>query len=146
MHLDTTNKKVEVALVHDGGQALECPECGADCPGYDTREKRWRHLDTCQYHTIIVAKLPRVECPEHGVRQVQVPWAEPGSRFTALYEALVIDWLHETSISGVAGLLGLSWEQVDGIMKRAVDRGLERRETHLPSHICVDEKSFKKAP
>jgi transposase len=64
---------------------------------YDHRTRRWRHLDTCQYKTIIEAKVPRGECPRHGVRQIEVPWAEPRSRFTELLEALVIDWLRETS-------------------------------------------------
>jgi hypothetical protein len=27
-----------------------------------------------------------VECPEHGPRQIDVPWAESGSRFTTLFE------------------------------------------------------------
>jgi len=39
-----------------------------------------------------VAEVPRVKCEEHGVPQLRVPWGEPGSRFTALFEALVIDW------------------------------------------------------
>jgi len=41
--------------------------------------------------------VPRVSCEEHGVVQVSVPWAEGGSRFTALFESLVIDWLKEAS-------------------------------------------------
>jgi transposase len=44
-----------------------------------------------QYGTYLIAEAPRVECAEHGVRQVAVPWSDPGSRFTALFEALVID-------------------------------------------------------
>uniref|UniRef100_UPI003AF8C5AA hypothetical protein n=1 Tax=Thiolapillus sp. TaxID=2017437 RepID=UPI003AF8C5AA len=40
-----------------------------------------------------VADVPRVKCKEHGVVTVSVPWAEPGSGFTAMFEALVIDWL-----------------------------------------------------
>jgi transposase len=72
---------------------LRCPTCGREAPGYDARERRWRHLDTCQYRTMVIAEVPRVRCPEHGVLQVAVPWAEAGSRFTALFEALVIDWL-----------------------------------------------------
>ena len=41
---------------------LVCPHCNKPGPGYDTRIKRWRHLDTCQFHTILEAKLPRVDC------------------------------------------------------------------------------------
>jgi transposase len=44
-----------------------------------------------QYRTILVADVPRVQCDEHGVVQIAVPWSDPKSRFTALFEALVID-------------------------------------------------------
>jgi len=49
------------------------------------------------------------------------------SRFTALFEALVIDWLKEASITAVACQLRMGWDQVDGVMQRAVTRGLARR-------------------
>ncbi len=67
-----------------------------------------------------------------------------GSRFTALFEALVIDWLQEASVSAVARLVRLDWGEVDRIMARAVDRGLARRERRLPQCIGVDETSFQK--
>jgi hypothetical protein len=71
--------------------------------------------------------VPRIECCEHGVQQVPVAWAETNSRFTGLFEALAINWLKEGSIQAVARLMHLTWE-VDGIMLRAVVRGLRRRE------------------
>ena len=40
--------------------------------------------------------------------------------------------------------MGLSWDEVDGIMQRAVQRGLERREVQAPQRIGVDETSFQK--
>ena len=79
------------------------------------------------------------------MRTVGVPWSEPGSRFTALLEALVIDWLGAASISAVARLLDLSWDQVSGVMERAVQRGLERRGAAPASRVLgVDETSFQK--
>jgi len=143
VELDPAKGEVRVLLEHGAGR-LQCPECGALCPGYDTRPRRWRHLDTCQFRTILVVRVPRVECPAHGVRQVSVPWAEEGSAFTALFEALVIDWLQEASHSAVARQLGLGWDAVAGIMSRAVRRGLARRESRLPPRLGVDEVSFRK--
>jgi transposase len=83
--------------------------------------------------------VPRIECAQHGVLQIDVPWAEPNSGFTALMEALIIDWLKEASILAVSRRMRLSWDQIDGVMRRAVRRGLERRKlqgiqpTRLPS-------------
>ena len=134
-----------VVRVRHSGRGLCCPECSVSYETrYDTRERRWRHLDTCQYRTILIAQVPRVRCKTHGTRQISVPWAESGSRFTALFEALVIDWLKEASIKSVARQMGLTWDQVSGIMERAVSRGLARREVELPTHIGVDETSFQK--
>jgi len=141
LHLEAG--EVQVFITADRA-AFRCPSCGKDCPGYDSRARRWRHLDTCQYRTILIADLPRVRCEEHGVVQVAVPWAEPGSRFTALFEALAIDWLQEASLSAVARQLHLSWDEVDGILGRAVARGLARRKLEPPQRIGVDETSFQK--
>ncbi|MCU7895710.1 MAG: transposase domain-containing protein, partial [Candidatus Thiodiazotropha sp. (ex Lucinoma aequizonata)] len=65
-------------------------------------------------------------------------------RFTAIFEALVIDWLKEASISAVSRLMGLSWNAIDDIMQRAVKRRLARREEINPTHIGVDETAFRK--
>lgn len=141
LHLEAGEVHVFIAA---NSAALRCPTCSTECPGYDHRERRWRHLDTCQYRTILIADLPRVQCKEHGVVQIAVPWSEPGSRFTALFEALAIDWLQEANLSAVARLLQLSWDEVDGIQARAVARGLLRRKLEPPRRIGVDETSFQK--
>lgn len=141
--LDLEAGEVQVRVTAERA-ALRCPTCGAARPGYDTRERRWRHLDTCQYRTILQAAVPRVQCPTHGVVQVAVPWAAPGARFTALFEALVIDWLQAANLTAVARQLGLTWDEVDGIMARAVTRGLARRAVVAPRRIGVDETSFQK--
>jgi transposase len=143
--LDLKAGEVRVIVRAKLDASLVCPECGKSCPGYDTRERSWRHLDTCQFKTILVADVARIECSEHGVKQVRVPWAEPGSGFTALMEAVVIDWLRSlASIKTVAKQLRLSWDEVDGIMARAVERGLARRKRVRVRRIGVDETSFQR--
>jgi transposase len=137
-------REVVVSVELYPGATLHCPKCEGRGSRYDSRERRWRHLDTMQYRTILVADVPRVQCDEHGVVQVTVPWSDPKSRFTALFEALVIDWLKEASFSAVARQLSLSWDQVDGIQERAVRRGLARRRKQRPRRIGVDETSFRK--
>jgi len=141
--VDLPGGGVTVRIRHSGA-GLACPQCGADCPGYDTRQRKWRHLDTCQYKTWLVAEVPRVKCPEHGVHQVPVPWAEGNSRITALFEALVIDWLKVATISEVAELLDLGWSAVARVQERAVKRGLARREQAFPDAIGIDETAFQR--
>ena len=136
--------EVEVSIERGSAAKLRCPECNKTCPGYDSRRRTWRHLDTMQFRTLLTAEVPRVKCANHGVKQIDVPWAGPGSRLTALLEKVVIDWLKEASASAVARLLGMSWDEVDGVMQRAVDRGLARRKPEPLRAIGIDETSFQK--
>lgn len=142
--LEIAAQKVTVSISHPSGVSFPCPVCGYQSSVYDHQPRRWRHLDTCGFTTIIECDVPRVQCSVHGVKQVTTPWGEAGSRFTALFEAVAISWLQVTSISDVAEQLGLSWDEVDGIMQRAVRRGLARRKQTKPKHIGIDETAFQK--
>ena len=62
-------QQVVVSVELDSGATLHCPKCEGRGSRYDSRERRWRHLDTMQYRTILVADVPRVQCDEHGVIQ-----------------------------------------------------------------------------
>lgn len=57
---------------------------------------------------------------------------------------LATEWLKAARQKAVAGLLKLSWDEIRGIMERAVKRGLERRKAELVGQIGVDEKAFRK--
>jgi transposase len=106
-------------------------------------KRRWRHLDTCQFETIIEAEVPRVKYGDGSVEEVAVPWAERFSRLTKLMEAFVVRVLIASrSVSEAAGLVGLGWEQVNGVMQRAVKRGLLRRQAEPMRYVGVDEKSI----
>lgn len=146
VELDMKEGEVVVLLEHDADAKFSCPECGRPSPIHDhAAERRWRHLDTCQMKTVIQASVPRTNCGEHGVRQVRVSWAEPHSRFTLLFERLVIDWIKATgSQDAVRARLGLSWDEVHGVMERAVKRGLALRKAEPIKHLGIDEKSYKK--
>ena len=90
VELDTAGGRVDVHVDHAAGVRWPCPICGRELACRDHAEPRvWRHLDTCQFKTFLRARVPRVECPEHGVLQVKVPWAEAKGRFTLLMERLM---------------------------------------------------------
>lgn len=143
--LDLANNVVTLTVDFTDTQG-RCPECDSPCSLYDhAPERRWRHLDTCQLQTFLVARVPRVHCRVHQVRTMRVPWAEPHGRFTLLFEHLVIQWLKETrSQTAVARRLAMSPEEVHHIMSRAVERGLKRRDEHPVRQLGLDEKSMKK--
>ena len=144
--LELAAKRVVIEIGYDLSQSMECPECGGTCRHYDHREMReWRHLDTMQFETLLRCEVPRCHCPEHGVKTLRVPWAGKGSRFTLLFEAFAIEVLQAcSSVKSAAKLMGLNWHQVNEIKRRAVARGLERREASPIKYLGIDEKSFRK--
>jgi len=144
--LELAAKSVEIALEWTSAAALHCPECGAGCPMKDyLPERTWRHLDVMQFETVLRARVPRADCPEHGVKTVRVPWAGPGSRFTWLFERFALEViLASRSLTQAKELLGLHWDSLQTIINRAVERGLERRELEHWRYLGLDEKSFGK--
>jgi len=81
-------------------------------------------LDTMQFRTILHCRIPRVKCPTHGVRSVEVSWAEDYSRFTALFERFAVEVLLGCqSATRASALLRLSWDEMHEVQERAVNRG-----------------------
>jgi transposase len=142
VELSVEEGRVDVWAEHRKRTRFACPDCDRELPVYDHSEERaWRHLDSCQFLTYLHACPPRVRCPEHGVRQVRLPWAEPRSRFTVLFERLAVDVLKECDVLGASRLLRLSWDETWHLMDRAVTRGLAAKPLTVSARIGVDEKS-----
>jgi transposase len=145
VNLDVKEQRVDVWAAHPDGAVWSCPTCSRDLTVYDHAEERvWRHLDSCQFKTFLHARIPRVHCPDHGVLQVTVPWAEPKSRFTILFERLAIDVLSQCDVSGATRILRISWDEAWGLMERAVKRGQSRKESKIVRLVGVDEKAAAK--
>ena len=145
VNLNVAKQQVDVYVDHPRGTRFCCPECGAELPVYDhTAERSWRHLDSCQFLTYLHARPPRVKCPDHGVLQARLPWAEPSSRFTAMFEALAIDVLLASNVKQATGILNLTWDEAWYIMERAVRRGRAAKGDTVPEKIGIDEKAISK--
>ena len=143
--LKAEEQKVEVRVGARTGTRWKCPQSGQAVSIHDHVERSWRHLDTCQFETVLRCRVPRLRLPEGSVWTVPVPWAEKGSRFTVLFERLAVTvLLAARSLKQAAGWLRLDWDAVQRIMERAVERGLERRELEGLRHLGLDEKSFRR--
>jgi transposase len=142
VELDIKAQRVDVWVDHPQGLKWPCPECDAEGALHDHAEERvWRHLDSCQFQTFLHARPPRVNCPEHGVRQVRLPWAEPHARFSLLFERFAIVVLRQTTIQAATQILRISWDEAWHILDCAVERGLSRKPQRIIPQIGVDEKS-----
>jgi transposase len=142
--LEMSQRLMDIEVEHDPQQPFLCPECKSACACHDhAPERTWRHLDVMQFATQIRSRVPRCHCPEHGVLTLRAPWAEPGSRFTMLFEAFALEIINASaSLTQAREVPGLDWDSVQRIMERAVERGLGRRSLSQITPVGLDEKSF----
>jgi len=141
--LELEPAEVRIHLESTGAVAC-CSGCGKPCPLKDhAPERQWRHLDTMQFTTTILARVPRTKCEECGVKTCSVPWAEPHGRYTLMFEAFAVQVLQAAAtVEQARMLLRLNWESMHRIMERAVERGMQRRTIDEVRHVGMDEKSF----
>jgi transposase len=137
-------KKLGLRLDFKSGTKFKCPECAEGGPVHDTVEKKWRHLNFFQYECELVARVPRVKCQKDGVRQVQVPWARPGSGFTLMFEAMVLLLGQEMSIKAVAQMMGEHDTVLWRMLHHHVKRAQAARDWSPVRRIQVDETSARK--
>ena len=79
------------------------------------------------------------------VKSVPVPWALPNARLSWLMKKTIETLQSTKNQTNTARLLRLSFEQVHGVMLRAVERGLEKRDKNrIYKHVCMDEKSIRR--
>ena len=144
--LSLAEQRVVVEVVLKQGQVWADPTDGtkrAHVNGWS--ERQWRHLDTCQFETIIKARVPQLKYSDGKVEELAVPWAERYSRVTLLMEAFVIKLLQACpTTQGVCDLTRLAWSTVNGIMVNAVERGMLRRSEDDVPHLGLDEKSSER--
>ena len=126
--LDTEAQKIDFEITCKDAD-LTCPACGATHQRvHDRLARSWRHLDFFQYEAWLHCRVPRVACSAcKKTTQVPVPWARPGSGFTAMFEALALTLCRELPVRQVAQLL------------RCEDKQLWRRITHYVSEARAQE-------
>ncbi|HMB16019.1 MAG TPA: ISL3 family transposase [Pelovirga sp.] len=140
------SNRLDITIDFQCGAAFACPVCGAPASAYDTTEKQWRHLNFFQYEAYLHARVPRVRCPNEtcGVKQIQVPWARPGSGFTLLFEALVMTMARDMPVNVMARLFAVTDTRLWRIINAYVERARVKEDFSDVKRIGIDETSVKK--
>lgn len=142
VRLDLQEEKVELEIEsRKGWRWLDSSGQAAQVHGWEERE--WRHRDMMDFETRIKARVPRLKRADGSTQVAEVPWAERYARWTLSFEAHAVRVIQAcTTLEAARKLLGLDWSSLNQIMKRAVQRGLKRRDWAPMDYIGVDEKSF----
>ena len=143
--LDTAKRRIDFEIGCQGA-AQTCPACGAGVqPVHDRLRRSWRHLDFFQFEAWLHCDVPRIACTDCGkTTQMPVPWARPGSGFTAAFEALALALCRELPVRQAAGLLRCAdkqlWRRIEFYVGQA--RALE---SFAGVHtVGIDETSLRR--
>src|SRR3546814_10349488 len=101
-------------------------------------------LNFFQHHCYITARVPRTDCPEHGVKRVRVPWAREGSGFTLLFEQAALMLAREMPVLAAAREMGITDQRLWRIIGHYVGAALERRDLADLKAVAVDETASKR--
>ena len=85
-----------------------------------------------------------MDCPEHGVCQVKVPWARERSGFTVLFEALVMALVKEMPVAAVAALIGETDMRIWRVLHHYVDVAVEAQDLSRLERLGIDETSSRR--
>ncbi len=125
------------------GSEFPCPVCGNNRKSYDTHEKVWRHLNFFQYRCYIHARVPRIECAEHGIKTVSVPWGREGSGFTVMMEGVILAKIQHIPVKTVASQIGEQDTKLWRMLDHCVEEAKLRRDFSDVKSIGIDEYSHK---
>ena len=111
----------------------------------DTVERTWRHLNFFQYKTYIHARVPklRVGKGKGSTPTVRVPWARPGSGFTLLFEAWVLELAKHVPPAAISRIVGEHDTRLWRFINHYVDAARERVDESEVTNIGMDETSKK---
>jgi transposase len=137
--------RLDLWLDFPKGSKFPC-SCGktAEADVHDTLERTWRHLNFFQYETYLHARVPRIRCGDCGVKQVEVPWARPGSGFTLLFELLVLSLSREMSVAAVAEMTAVHANRLWRILGHYVERARRAVDLSGLRKLGIDEFSLRK--
>jgi len=142
---DAENKRLDIEIDFKTGGRFSCPECGkAECPVHDTVKKTWRHLDFFQHQAFLHARVARIDCPNCGVRLVNVPWARPGSGFTLLFEAFAMTLVTAMPVAAAARLVGEHDTRLWRVVQHYVEKAVARMDLADLRRVAIDETAAKR--
>lgn len=140
----TTPHQLHLEVAADRGALFACPKCGRACKAHDFAEFTWRHLNFFEHHCYITAKVPRTDCPDHGVLRIGVPWAREGSRFTLLFEQAALTLVREMPVLAAARIMAITDQRLWRIVQHYVAKAVNRLDLSALKAVGLDETAAKR--
>lgn len=147
VEMSTTKNSIKELHLHIGFKAgSKFNDQGENpCPIYDTKPKKWRHMNFFEHHCYIHCSVPRITTSEGKVRMVEVPWARKQSGFTLLFEAIAMSLIeNEMPVNKVGKLLGEHPNRIWRIFNYWIDLAYSKDDPSKATKLGFDETSRRK--
>ena len=144
LDMDKQPHELHLEIKAERGAKYACPVCGNACPAHDFQEKTWRHLNFFQHHCYVHASVPRVKCPDHGVKLIEVPWARKGNAFTLLFEQAALTLVREMPVNAAARIIGINDKRLWRIVQHYVAKAVATFDLSAVQAIGLDETASKR--
>lgn len=119
--LDIENEEMRIGVNFHSGSKFKYANAESgeieEFTAYDTKEKRWRHMNFFQYRCYIEARIPRVKLGDGKVKLVKAPWEGMSKGFTLLFEALIMQLVKVMPVHQVCKMVGTYDQKVWDILK-----------------------------
>ncbi len=138
------DQEINIHLDFPRGSRFQCPDCGNDAPAYDTKAKRWRHMNFFQHKAYLHCSVPRANCPDCGIKSVKLPWARPGSGFTLLFEAFIMALAREMPINAVARMINEQDTRIWRVIQHYIADARKKENYYDVDQIGINETSRKR--
>jgi transposase len=136
--------RINIFIDFPKGSVFPCPKCKKEVKAYDTTEKQLRHMNFFQYACYLVVRVPRTECKEDGVLQIEVPWARNEADFTFLFESFAMTLCREMPVNRVSQIIKVDDNKLWRMMSYYTEAARQLEDYSKVSKIGVDETSKSK--
>lgn len=136
--------KIRIFIDFPRGSIFKCPRCQKEAKAYDTTEKEWRHLNFFQYECYLVVRVPRTDCTEDGILQVELPWARSDADFTLLFESFAMILCREMPVNKVSQIIKVDDNKLWRMMNYYTEAARQFSDYSGVNIIGIDETSKAK--
>lgn len=139
------DQQLDLGLAFPRGNTFPCPERPRPAKVHDTEERTRHHLDFFRHRTFLPARQPRIECAEHRLKTVTLPWARPGSGCTLLMESHLVPLVQSGMTAAQVGrLVGVPDTRAWRVRDHHVAAARERADFSAVRALSVDETSRRR--
>lgn len=139
------NDGIYVYLQRTSKNKLRCPKCKSEAIKLSgVRKRKIRDLYVMKRSVFIIVEQNKIKCERCGVLYERFSFVDLYARHTRRFEKFIHMLCREMTVSKVADIYGLSWDEVKYIDKKYLKKKYDKPKWKKLKNLGVDEIAVKK--